>query len=198
VSVAMSALLWLTLSLAPPETEPAEPPPAEPPPVEAPAAAPLDDERPEPTVMGPHYRMYRRVEQLVDRDLGSVWESYIDRIRDLEDEIEPFIVYARRRFRIRRNIGIAATCWGAGVIGLAAYLWVETTRSDIGDGQVFFGLGAAFATLGGIGASVTGAILWRRWGAAVRDLKKAGLAHRPGVAPLVLPRGGGLGLSFSF
>src|SRR5262245_43711398 len=118
----MSALLWATLSLAAPAPEPASPPATETPPVveaptdaeKPPAAAPLDDEVPEPGPMGREYHVYRQVEALTDRDLSGAWESYEDRVRD--GETEPFVVYVRRRFRIRRNIGIGIAAWGTAAL----------------------------------------------------------------------------------
>jgi len=69
-------------------------------------------------------------------------------------------------------------------------------RTELYEGQGALGFAAAATTAVAIGAIITGAIVWRRFAAPLRDLRDAGLAARgrPVVAPLPLPRGLGLGL----
>ncbi|MFY0540105.1 hypothetical protein [Nannocystis pusilla] len=92
------------------------------------------------------------------------------------------------------------TCVGFVALGFSGYLWYETSRTEVFQGQGILGFVAAVATVGGVGAVITGSILWSRWAAPLRDLRDAGLAARgrPVVGPLVLPRGGGLGLRLAF
>jgi hypothetical protein len=185
-------------------TTPAEIPFAEastaaPPEAEAPEAAPLDTEVPEPSGMGKQFREYKSVEAITGLDLEGAWESYEDDVRD-DGVTEPFVAFARRRFRIRRNIGIGVTCWGIAALGPATYFWVETARTELYEGQGVLGFAAAATTAVAISAIITGAIVWRRFAAPLRDLRDAGLAARgrPVVAPLPLPRGLGIGLRLAF
>ncbi|MCY1070891.1 hypothetical protein OV090_39490 [Nannocystis sp. RBIL2] len=159
---------------------------------------PVDTEVPEPAGMGKQLREYRKLEAITGLDLSGAWESYEDDVR--EGETETFLAFARRRFKLRRALGIGVTCWGVVALGFSSYLWVETARAEVFRGQGILGFAAAATTAGGIGALVTGLILWSRWAAPLRDLRDAGLATRgrPIVGPLVLPRGGGLGLRLAF
>ncbi|MCY1057999.1 hypothetical protein [Nannocystis sp. SCPEA4] len=184
-----------------PASAPAEPVAASTEPAAAVAASaePLDTEVPEPSGMGLQLREYRHIEAITGLDLEGAWESYEDDVRE-DGLTESFTAFARRRFRIRRNIGIGVTCWGIAALAPATYFWVEASRTELyqGQGQLAFA-GTATAAVA-VGAIVTGAVLWSRFAAPLRDLRDAGLAARgrPAFAPLPLPRGLGLGLQLAF
>ncbi|MDC0675607.1 hypothetical protein [Nannocystis radixulma] len=176
---------------------PAEPVAASPEP--AAPAEPLDTEVPEPSGMGLQLREYRHIEAITGLDLEGAWESYEDDVRE-DGLTESFTAYARRRFRIRRNIGIGVTCWGIAALAPATYFWVEASRTELYQGQGLLAFAGTATAAVAVGAIVTGAVLWSRFAAPLRDLRDAGLAARgrPAFAPLPLPRGLGLGLQLAF
>ncbi|MBZ5712181.1 hypothetical protein [Nannocystis pusilla] len=179
---------------------PAEPVAASPEPAAAVAAPaePLDTEVPEPTGMGLQLREYRHIEAITGLDLEGAWESYEDDVRE-DGLTESFTAFARRRFRVRRNIGIGVTCWGIAALAPATYFWVEASRTELYQGQGLLAFAGTATAAVAVSAIVTGAVVWRRFAAPLRDLREAGLAaRRPALAPLPLPRGLGLGLQLAF
>lgn len=153
--------------------------------------------------MGLQMREYRQLEAITGLDLENAWESYEDDVRE-DGSTESFREFARRRFRIRRNIGIGVTCWGIAALGPSAYFWYEMARTELYEGKAALGFAAAATTSLAIGAMITGAVLWHRWSGPLRDLRDAGLSGRGRsialreLGPIAVPRGLGLGVGFSF
>ncbi|MDC0720770.1 hypothetical protein [Nannocystis bainbridge] len=160
---------------------------------------PLDTEVPEPAGMGRQYREYRNLEGITGMDLSGAWESYEEDVEE-DGETDTFLEFAKRRFRVRRGLGIGVTFWGIAAIGPAIYFWVETARTELFEGKAMIGIAAAATTSAAFAAMIAGSMLWNRWAVPLRDLRDVGLARRgrPIVAPLPLPRGLGLGLRVNF
>ncbi|MDC0669392.1 hypothetical protein [Nannocystis radixulma] len=142
---------------------------------------------------------YRDLEAASKLDLSRDWAAYTS-----ANETEAFADYVDRRFRLRRDVGRGLVMAGGVTILAATFAWVYglTDSQPRGRPSVVTG-----HTLGGIsvGLWLVGGILWGVYAKRLNKLEAGTLAFGPrgrvrlqGAAPILLPRGAGLGLSLSF
>lgn len=195
-------------ALAPERPEVVAPAGFEPVQLDQPAAVPqaTDDERPEATGYGLQLRLMRQMETELDLDLTSWWDDYEDDVRE-DGETRPFPDYVAQKLRVRRGLGIGVVALGAimlGSTGFTAWAAHDAFNDGIPIVPGFLVAIAVFTAAGGVTGIAVGARIWTRNKRRLQDLRGGGFItggprwRLRAVAPLVHPRGAGLGLSLSF
>lgn len=161
-----------------------------------------DDELPPPPSEVAAYQVMSQRTQL---DLSGIWEDYIDD----RDEGDTFTSFAIRKIRRKRGTGIGLTCAGLTLTIVGAAVIADAAAGAGSDEDIAYLAGGFFA-LGGVALLVPGAVLWGINQSRLGTLNQAGYRADAGLnlqvgrarlraaGPIALPRGAGLGLSFSF
>lgn len=209
VGMSLALACSLTCVLTPPPPPPAEvpdsftaPPSTVPDPVPV-AVAPLDDETPQPSGLAIERRLYRKMEQDTGLDLSDAWDDYEE---DHEGGLRrSFARAVRQRYRNRRGGGIAITIGGLVFSAGSSIYWIYVVGgSEVYEGRIAFTVVGVGVNAIGVAAISVGAWMWSRNQARLNVLRDTGhLAGGPrlrlrSIAPLVLPRGAGLGLRLAF
>ena len=167
------------------------------------AAAPLDDETPEPPGVGLERRNYRKMQQDTGLDLSDAWDDYEEDYE--EGERGTFARHVQQRYRNRRGGGIGITIGGLAISAGSSIFWIYVVGgSEVYQGRIAFTIMGVGVNAIGIAAIGVGGWMWSKNQARLNVLRDTGyLAGGPrlrlqSIAPLMLPRGAGLGLRLAF